>query len=285
MLLSTANNDIINEDSYFITRQLDYDEDYDEDDDEVLSLNILYTGSVVSSNVENYIFEYFDSHRDDFISFVAQSENDYRELLDIDDKNELMEYLKDKEVLEFYTKSFTKSGYRSIDLLNDLKNNKTVKINGKALTIKHALIKADIVTLSIGSNDLFYKLNIGNEFDLNEFDDIYTYVDESIKDIDKLLYELRKSCKEQIMVFGFYNPFTAFSSTLANTVEPVILYANNKMEDLVKKYDMTYVDIHDMFLANDNYLPKKLEIHPTTLGYKAMAKSVISLIDKKTLAK
>ena len=110
-------------------------------------------------------------------------------------------------------------------------------------------------------------------------------IDESIKDIDKLLYELRKSCKEQIMVFGFYNPFTAFSSTLANTVEPVILYANNKMEDLVRKYDMTYVDIHDMFLANDNYLPKKLEIHPTTLGYKAMAKSVISLIDKKTLAK
>ena len=87
------------------------------------------------------------------------------------------------------------------------------------------------------------------------------------------------------MVFGFYNPFTAFSSTLANTIEPVILYANNKMEDLVKKYDMTYVDIHDMFLANDNYLPKKLEIHPTTLGYKAKAKSVISLIDKKTLAK
>lgn len=94
----TANNDITNEDSFFITRQLDYDEDYDEDDDEVLSLNILYTGSVVSSNVENYIFEYFDSHRDDFISFVAQSENDYRELLDIDDKNELMEYLKDKEI-------------------------------------------------------------------------------------------------------------------------------------------------------------------------------------------
>ena len=57
------------------------------------------------------------------------------------------------------------------------------------------------------------------------------------------------------------------------------------LKDLVKKYDMTYVDIHDMFLANDNYLPKKLEIHPTTLGYKAMAKSVISLIDKKTLAK
>lgn len=94
VLLSTANNDITNEDSYFITRQ----SDYDEDDDEVLSLNVLYTGSVDSSNVENYIFKYFDSHRDDFIMFMAQSEDDYRELLDIDDKNELMDYLKNKEI-------------------------------------------------------------------------------------------------------------------------------------------------------------------------------------------
>ena len=193
------------------------------------------------------------------------------------------EYLKDKEVLEFYTKKFSKSGYRSIDLLNDLNNNKKIKVDGKEITIKHALIKADIVTVSIGSNDLFYKLNVGNEFNMNEFDDIYTYVDEAISDVDKLLYELRKSCKEQIMVFGFYNPFTNFSSSLANTVEPVIVYANEKMKNLVKKYDMTYVDIHDMFLANDNYLPSKLEIHPTKDGYKAMAKSVINLIDKKTI--
>lgn len=90
----TANNDITNEDSYFITRQ----SDYDENDNEILSLNVLYTGSVDSSNVENDIFKYFDSHRDSFISFVAQSEDDYRELLDIDDKNELMEYLKNKEI-------------------------------------------------------------------------------------------------------------------------------------------------------------------------------------------
>ena len=134
-------------------------------------------------------------------------------------------------------------------------------------------------------HDLFYKLNVGNEFDLNEFDDIYTYVDETILDVDKLLYELRKSCKEQIMVFGFYNPFTNFSSSLSSMVEPIIIYANTKMQTLVKKYDMTYVDIHDSFLANDNYLPSTLEIHPTKAGYQAMAKSAIKLIDEKMLAK
>lgn len=94
VLLSTANSDITNEDSYFITRQ----SDYDEDDDEVLSLNVLYTGSVDLSDVENYIFKYFDSHRDDFIMFMAQSEDDYLKLKAIDNQDELMEYLDNKKI-------------------------------------------------------------------------------------------------------------------------------------------------------------------------------------------
>lgn len=197
----------------------------------------------------------------------------------------IAEYFKDKEILEFYTKDFSKSGYRSIDLLNDINKNKHIQKDGKKITIKNALIKADLVTVSIGANDLFYKLNIGTEFDLNGLDDMYTYIDECIIDIDKLLYELRKCCKEQIMVFGFYNPFTNFSSNLSTTVEPFINYANGKMKNLVKKYDMTYIDIHNSFLANDDYLPSFYEIHPTKKGYVAMAKSAIHLIDKKILAK
>ena len=197
----------------------------------------------------------------------------------------ISEYLKDKEVLEFYTKKFSKSDYRSIDLLQDIKNNKKIKYDKKEITLKNALIKADLVTVSIGTNDLFYKLNLGNEFDMNEYDDMYTYVDEVILDIDKLLYLLRKSCKEQIMVLGFYNPFTNFSPSLSNTVEPIIIYANSKLENIVKKYNMTFVDIHDTFLANNNYLPSKLEIHPTEYGYRAIAKNIIKLIDEKMLAK
>ncbi len=92
VLLSTANNNITNDSGYFVTSQSDYDED------EVLSLNILYTGSVDSSNVENDIFKYFDSHRDDFIMFMAQSEDDYLKLKEIDNQDELMEYLDNKKI-------------------------------------------------------------------------------------------------------------------------------------------------------------------------------------------
>lgn len=195
------------------------------------------------------------------------------------------EYLKDHEVLEFYTKKFARSGYRSIDVLNDINENKKIKEGKKEISIKNALIKADLVTVSVGANDLFYKLNFKSGLDINQFDDLYTYVDEALKDVDKLLYELRKSCKEQIMVLGFYNPFTSFSKSLSTTVEPVIIYGNNKMRSIVKKYDMTFVDIHNAFLANDNYLPSKPEIHPTKEGYRAISKIIISLIDNKMLAK
>ena len=215
---------------------------------------------------------------------LAAGQTPYK-TIDLSYSDYVSEYLKDKNKLKFYTKKFAKSGYRSFDLLNDLKNNKKIKIGKKEITIKHALIKADLVTLSIGSNDLFYKLNIGEEFDLDKYDDIYKYVDESFVDINKLLYELRKSCKEQIMVLGFYNPLSNYSSTYALEIEPIIKYANEKMEDLTSKYDMTFIDLHDTFYANDEYLPNFLEIHPTKEGYKAISDVIISSINEKTLAK
>ncbi len=195
------------------------------------------------------------------------------------------QYIDERGKLEFYTKGFTKSGYRSVDVLNDLNENKKIKVGSKELSIKHALIKADIVTVSVGANDLFYKLNIGNEFEIEKLDSVYDYIDEVMVDVDKLLFELRKSCKEQIMVFGFYNPLTSYSKTMSDIIEPMIEYGNAKMEALVNKYDMTFIDIHDTFLAHEEYLPDFLEIHPTKDGYHAMADAVINLINKKTLAK
>ena len=197
----------------------------------------------------------------------------------------LSDYLKDKNVYEFYTKSFSNKNYRSTDLLNDLSNNKIIKINNKEISIKHALIKADIVTLSIGMNDLYYKLNVANLYNLEDTDDIYKYIDEVMIDINKLLYVLRKSCKEQIIVLGFYNPFINSNTMFSNMIEQAVVYANNTLREMVNKYDMTFVDLHDMFLANDNYLSKNNDIYPTVDGYYAIYKKIINLIDSKILAK
>ncbi len=113
--------------------------------------------------------------------------------------------------------------YRIIDLINDIKNNKSFKYNNKEYTINNSLIKADIIFLSIGMNDLRYNKNNDN----------YDYVDEVIKDLDKLLKIIRKYCKEKIYIFNYYN--------LGNN--ELTSYVNNRLEKVVNRYNVNIIDI------------------------------------------
>ena len=189
--------------------------------------------------------------------------------------------LKDKEKLYFYTKGFANSNYRNIELLNDIKNNKRIKVNNKEITLKNALIKADIVTLSIGMNDLFYKINFSTDFSDDYI--LYKYVDEVISDMDKLLLELRTSCKEEIIVTSFYNPF--INTNLFLSTEPIIEYANSKLLYLLRKYDMKYFNINKIFSANPNYLSYDLKLQPNNASYYAIYKQILKIINNKKLAK
>lgn len=189
------------------------------------------------------------------------------------------DYLNDKKILKRYVNGFSSKNYRSIDIYNDIINNKKIVDNKKTISLKNALIKADIVTLSIGMNDIFYKLNVASSFEINNLDDIYLYIDEAMVDIDKLLYELRRNCKEQIIVLGYYNPFINYDKSLSITVEPYILYANNKLKSLICKYDMTYIDLHELFLAHSEYLPEKYDYRPKQKGYILIGKKVLENIN------
>lgn len=57
------------------------------------------------------------------------------------------DYINSKEKLEFYTKKFAKSGYRTIDLINDIQSNKSIEFDNKKIYIKNAISKSDIITL------------------------------------------------------------------------------------------------------------------------------------------
>lgn len=113
--------------------------------------------------------------------------------------------------------------YRIIDLINDIKNNKSFNYKNKEYTINNSLIKADIILLSIGMNDLRFNKNNDN----------YDYVDEVIKDLDKLLKIIRKYCKEKIYIFNYYN---LGSSELTS-------YVNNRLEKVVNRYNVNIIDI------------------------------------------
>lgn len=113
--------------------------------------------------------------------------------------------------LEEYNSSFTNQKYQTTDLINAFEDN--LKIDNK--TIKNLVIKADIVTISVGNNDIDRK-NLTKE-----------YIDEVISDIDILLKLVKKWCKEKAVLIGLNNE-----------------YANLKLKNKAKEYNFIYIDIY-----------------------------------------
>jgi lysophospholipase L1-like esterase len=192
--------------------------------------------------------------------------------------------LRSKDKLELYTKDFAVSGYRTTDLINDIDNNKKALINGERITIKQALTKADLVTISIGANDLFYKMGI-NGLDVAYYSeaDLKKYVDEVVLDIEKLLISIKKYCKEDIILIGYYNPLWSMKKSYARDLEPIFVYANEQMLKTAKKHNIYFADIHQTFNQNSDFLPNPLDIHPSSNGYAAISRKIMEIVDSKIL--
>ena len=145
-----------------------------------------------------------------------------------------------KNNLKNYVNYSTYDDYRVMDLINDINYNKELIYNNKEYKLQNLLIKANLITLSIGMNDLIYKKNID-----------YDYVDSLLDDIDKLFILIRKYNKDQIYFLSFYD--------VINNPN-LIQYTNKKLESLCIKNNIKYVDISNL----NNYIINK---YPTKEGY------------------
>ena len=122
--------------------------------------------------------------------------------------------------------------YRIIDLINDINNNKKFISGDSEYTLNNAMIKADIIFISIGINDFNFNKN-----------DNYDYMDEVLNDLDRLFSIVRRYCKERIVIF-YYN--------LDN--DKLNFYVNNKLDRLATKYDINIIEFFDDY----NVLNKKI---------------------------
>ena len=86
------------------------------------------------------------------------------------------DYLEENNKLEVFNKTFTDNDYRIIDIIKILEYNE-IKDNS---SLNRLIKKADIITISLGMNEIYYKLEKNNQ-------NIYTYIDNMIKNYDKLL--------------------------------------------------------------------------------------------------
>lgn len=176
------------------------------------------------------------------------------------------DYIKDKLNVKKYV-SFTNNNKRSIDFIKDIEDN--VKIDDK--TIQNALIKADIITLSVGMNDLFSNINFNNDFSVN---DLYTKFEEVVGDLENLFKLLRTYSKEDIIYIGIYNCLKE------NSLDEFFIYANEQLKKLCENYKITYLDIYDDF-NNTSYFDNPNSYFPNKDGYKLISNEIIDIIVEK----
>lgn len=156
-----------------------------------------------------------------------------------------------KNNLENYVNYSTIDDYRVMDLINDINYNKDVSYNNKNYKLQNLLIKSNVITISIGMNDLIY---------MSENID-YEYVDDLLYDIEDLLNTIRKYNKDRVYFLGFYN--------IINN-ENIIEYANKKLSSICEKNDIYFIDISNL----DTYINKSK--YPTNDGYVYITDQIIN---------
>lgn len=140
---------------------------------------------------------------------------------------QLNEYFEQLNKSEKHINHFNKKDLRITDIVRMVEINEKVTINNKEQTIKNALIKADLVTLSVGRNDFIYKID---HMTTNE---LYDTADEVVHDMEELFELLREYCKEDIIFLGITNDKWTDKQEIFD-------YLNNNLRLLAEEYSITF---------------------------------------------
>ncbi len=239
----------------------------------VIAIFVIYINSV--DNKLNYI-SLGDS--------LAAGQNPYKQIT-TGYSDYVKEYLKKNDLLDDYNKDFAISGQQTKDLIIDIENNKKITIANKTIAIQQVLKKADIITLSIGSNDIFMELGfIDMSFNLEKINDGYEIIDKVGEKLDKLLKLIKRYNNNDIFLIGYYNPLTSLSTLYVSKLEPLFIYLNNSYREIAKNNNIEYIEIYNGFRKNTiNYLPNPSDAHPSTSGYQYIASKIIEEIENKVI--
>ena len=182
----------------------------------------------------------------------------------------LKSYLENNDLLHNYNDYFSKDGYTIEELTNDIQNNKNILYNDKTYNIKKELREADLLTLSIGMDEIVKIITKNIEFKDNKKD-----IDKVITKMDNLLKTITELSKSKVILIGYYNPTNNYNQ---NT-DRMFSYINNEYQKLAKKYNIEYVDIYEIIKKDNNFLPNKMDYHLTSKGYLNITREILKKND------
>lgn len=162
------------------------------------------------------IYNLFCNHKPNYVS-----------ISDVSINNNLINLNKLGKYNSFYSPTI-------IDAYQDIKNNKTIKVDGEIFYLKKVLRESDMVVISLGMREL----------SSNNFDKMY-------EDIVFLINELKKYAFGKIIFLGYYNPTNYYDS---NT-DKIFYDINSKLNRLMMDNNITYIPLYELIKGN-NYKEK-----------------------------
>ena len=174
-------------------------------------------------------------------------------------------YLTSKNKLKGFNNSFVDKDYRITDLLRIIKYKEEIVVNNDHISINELLKKADIVTISLGMNELYYKILVDNN-------NIYSYIDGMLSDMELLLKEVDRYNHKKVIVLGYYN-------TTDNNKD-IFNYVNYKLKNIVNKRGFEFVDVDKIVNNNTNYFTNNTNFYLNNGGYQKISQIIVEKINK-----
>lgn len=203
------------------------------------NLNVLALGDGISTGMTSYHIEGYDY-------------NEY-----------LIEYLNENKQLEHYYKNFNEVDETASSLLNKINNN-IESID--RIKIKQAIKEADIITLTLGMDELnnyAKKSNLGS-----------TKISGYLNKYKEVLQALRKLNNNNIYLVGLYE------TTLLN--ETKVKKVNEELKNLCKQYNVTYIDIEDI-IENKDFFTSEKEYYLNYKGQEYIFNKIRDTFDTPTM--
>lgn len=180
----------------------------------------------------------------------------------------LRDRLQKEKKLNIYTKDFANK-YQSINVLQEnIVSNKKIISKDIEKNIKQTLRESDLVTLTIGLNDLIYYIAITPNMNDYKLEKIIVKIE---KDIKKLIDEINKYYQKEIYIIGY----------------PEIPVKDKYTREGIQKINQVYMNLDntiyistDDIINNNDFLYSE-SIYPKTQAYKKVAEKVTKKLANK----
>ena len=179
------------------------------------------------------------------------------------------DYLRKGHNLNITTTYFNSKNKDIPTLYNDILKNESILIDNNNYNLKRLLQEADIITISIGLNDIIYEYSLKNKNELSKYEEdrIISYIEDNF---NSLIQEIKKYTTKKIIAVGYPTNNVKYKN--------LIQKLNTKYKKICQGTDDIFID-SDKLLNNEKYFELKKNLFPNDQGYKKIAENIIKFYE------